>query len=168
MALAFRAFLILASLSLPVIGGSPTFAQDASVSFGGIRQDPSLPVEVTSETLSVDQNGNTAVFTGNVVVIQGDMRMTAPRVKVEYGANGEGIQKVYGYEDVLLVTPTDAAESLNAVYTVASGDIVMTDSVALTQGGAVITGDKLTANLTSGTGLMSGNVKTVFQPSKQQ
>lgn len=158
MALVFRALMILACLA------APAAAQEAGVRFGGIKQDPSAPVEVTSETLTVDQNDGSAIFTGNVVVVQGDMRLNAKRVRVEYGQDGEGIEKVFASEDVLLVTPTDAAESDDAVYTIATGDVVMTNNVILTQGASVITGNKLTANLTSGTGLMTGNVKTVFKP----
>ncbi len=163
---AFHAFLLAATFaSLAPLAG---LAQDAGLRFGGLNQDSSQPVEVTSESLSVDQADNSAMFTGNVVVIQGDMRLNAPRVRVEYGANGEGIQKVIAYDDVLLVTPAEAAEGKNAVYSVPDSLLVMTEQVVLTQGAAVITGDKLTANLKDSTGLMTGNVRTLFQPGAKQ
>jgi lipopolysaccharide export system protein LptA len=41
----------------------------------------------------------------------------------------------------------------------------MTGEVLLTQGGNVMSGQKLTVDLTAGTGRMDGRVKTILQPS---
>jgi lipopolysaccharide export system protein LptA len=155
---ALRAFLIAALLA------SPVAAQQAGVRFGGLQQDTSLPVEVTSENLSVDQSNGGAVFTGNVLVKQGEMRMTASTIRVEYAEGGQGIQSLHATGGVTLVSPTDAAEADEAVYTIGSGNVVMTGNVLLTQGSAAISGQKLTVNLTDGTGTMSGGVKTIFTP----
>ena len=62
---------------------------------------------------------------------------------------------------------TEAAESAEATYDVASGALVMSGSVLLTQGKATIAGERLVADLRSGTGQMEGRVKTVFQPGAQ-
>jgi lipopolysaccharide export system protein LptA len=155
---ALRAFLIAACLAGPVA------AQEAGVRFGGLKQDTSAPVEVTSDMLSVDQASGSALFTGHVLVKQGEMRMTAGKITVEYAAGGQGIEKLHATDGVTLVSPTDAAEAAEAVYTIASGAVVMTGNVLLTQGAAAISGDRLTVNLTDGTGTMSGRVKTVFTP----
>jgi len=56
-------------------------AQGARVAFGSTEQDRSQPVEVTSDSLNVNQNDNTAVFEGDVVIAQGAMRLAAPRVR---------------------------------------------------------------------------------------
>ncbi len=58
-----------------------------------------------------------------------------------------------------LVNATDAAESAEAVYTLASGNVVMTGNVLLTQGPNAIAGEKLVLDLTNGTGVMDGRVK---------
>lgn len=139
-------------------------AQQAAIKFGGLRQDTSLPVEVTSDTLSVDNADGAATFTGNVLVVQGDMRMTAAEIRVEYAQGGNGIQRLHATGGVTLVSPTDAAESSEAVYTIGDGNVVMSGNVLLTQGNASIAGDRLTVNLTDGTGTMDGRVKTVFTP----
>ncbi|MCF8484434.1 MAG: LptA/OstA family protein [Rhodobacteraceae bacterium] len=155
---ALRAFLIAALLA------SPAAAQQAGVRFGGLQQDTSLPVEVTSDNLSVDQASGGALFTGNVLVIQGEMRMTAGAIRVEYAEGGQGIQSLHATGGVTLVSPTDAAEASEAVYTIDSGNVVMTGNVLLTQGAATITGQTLSVNLKDGTGAMSGGVKTIFAP----
>ncbi|MFN3824926.1 MAG: lipopolysaccharide transport periplasmic protein LptA [Pseudorhodobacter sp.] len=139
-------------------------AQGARIDFGGMRQDTSLPVEVSADQLSVDQTNGNAVFSGNVVVGQGEMRMSAAEVRIEYTQGGGGIDRLHATGGVTLANATDAAEAREAVYTIASGEVVMTGDVLLTQGQSAISGQRLVLNLTSGTGVMEGRVQTVFQP----
>ena len=55
-----------------------------NIALGGISADPTAPVEVTADSLNVDQDSKSAVFSGNVVIGQGDMRISAAQVKVIY------------------------------------------------------------------------------------
>lgn len=140
-------------------------SQGAAVSFGGIRSDTSQPVEVTSDQLAVNQTDGTAIFTGNVVVIQGDLRMAAETVRVEYAKDDTSkVERILASGGVTLASATEAAEGNEAVYSVASGEIVMTGDVLLTQNGGTIAGQKLIVDLETGTGRMDGRVKTVLQP----
>lgn len=139
-------------------------AQGMSVGFGGLRQNTSAPVEVTADQLSVDQAAGGATFEGNVVVVQGEMRLSAGKVEVVYGADGQGIKSLQASGGVTLATASDAAESQSASYEIATGALVMTGSVLLTQGASAIAGERLTADLRTGTGRMEGRVKTTFQP----
>ncbi len=70
--------------ALWAVSSPPAGAQGATVAFGGIKSDTTLPVEVTADQLEVNQTDGTAIFTGNVIVLQGDMRMAAAAVRVEY------------------------------------------------------------------------------------
>lgn len=163
MAQAPRVIAVLASLALfPAMG----LAQGASVAFGGLKQDTTLPVEVSADQLAVNQADGTAMFTGNVLVGQGEMRLSAGRVKVEYTADGSGISKLFASEGVTLINATDAAEAREAIYTIDSGNVVMTGDVLLTQGGNALSGQKLVIDLKAGTGVMEGRVQSVFQPGK--
>ncbi len=143
---------------------APAYAQQANIAFGGMKQDTSLPVEVDADNLSVNNADGSAIFSGNVVVVQGEMRLTAGEVQVEYTADGGGIKTLNASGGVTLVNAADAAEAQNAVYTIESGNVVMTGDVLLTQGQNAISGQKLVINLTAGTGVMEGRVKTVFTP----
>ncbi|MEM6658346.1 MAG: LptA/OstA family protein [Pseudomonadota bacterium] len=134
------------------------------MAFGSTRADPSLPVEVTSETLNVNQDTGSAEFVGNVIVVQGEMRLTAERVLVIYNQDRSAIERMEATENVILVSPPDAAEGDFAEYTIDSGVIVMKGNVLLTQGPSVISGDQMNANLTTGTATMTGRVKTILQP----
>lgn len=155
---------LIIALAVAICLAGSVQAQEADVRFGGLRQDTGLPVEVDAEKLSVDQAAGGAVFEGNVMVRQGEMRLTAARIQVEYGADGTGISRLHATGGVTLVSPEDAAEAQEAVYTIDTGIVVMTGNVLLTQGNAAISGEALSINLRDGTGTMTGRVKTVFTP----
>jgi lipopolysaccharide export system protein LptA len=140
-------------------------AQGATVAFGGITSDTTLPVEVTADQLEVNQTDGTALFTGNVIVIQGDLRMASAAIRVEYAKDDRTrIDRIHATGGVTLTSPTEAAEGREAVYTVSSGEVVMTGDVLLTQGGSTIAGQKLIVDLSTGTGRMDGRVRTVIDP----
>lgn len=145
-------------------GAAPVLAQGTNVSFGGLTADTRLPVEVTAESLTVSQADGTAVFVGNVLVIQGEMRIQADEIRVEYDTDGKAIRRLHASGGVLLVNATDAAEAQTATYTIASGVVEMTGDVLMTQGPAAIKGQKLTIDLKTGTGRMEGGVTTTFTP----
>ena len=140
-------------------------AQQANIAFGGMKQDTSLPVSLDADTLAINNADGTALFTGNVIVAQGEMRLTADEVRVEYTPSGGGIKTLHATGGVTLINATDAAEAKEAVYTIDSGTVVMTGDVLLTQGANAISGQKLVINLKAGTGVMEGRVQTVFNPS---
>lgn len=146
---------------------SSAAAQGTNVAFGGLRADPTQPVEVTADALDVDQTDGTAVFTGNVVVGQGEMRLSASEVLVIYKPDRSGIERMIASGDVLLVNGPDAAEAEQADYTIDTGEIIMTGDVLLTQGINALSGQRLTVDLTTGTARMTGRVKTILIPESQ-
>ncbi len=138
-------------------------AQGTNVAFGTIRQDTGLPVEVTADNLSVDQATGTAIFTGNVLIGQGEMRLSAARVLVVYRDQAEGIARLEATGGVTLVSGPDAAESDRADYDIDSGVIVMSGNVLLAQGRNALSSDKMSVKLSDGTAQMSGRVRTTLQ-----
>jgi lipopolysaccharide export system protein LptA len=156
--------LILCALAVAALGPVAVLAQGASVEFGGLRQDASLPVEVSADSLTVNQTDGSALFEGNVIAVQGDLRLTAGAVQVRYAQGGGAIDTLTASGGVTLVSATDAAEAREAVYSVQAGSVVMTGDVLLTQGNNAISGQKLVLDLAAGTGRMEGRVQTVFTP----
>ena len=150
-----RVLLFLVAL-LPVVA----FAQSAGIALGTGSFDSNAPVDVTSDSLSLDQDSGQAVFEGNVLVVQGGLRMSAAKISVTYG--DDGVTALTATGGVTLVTPTEAAEAQEATYTVADASAVLSGDVLLTQGNATISGDRLFIDLQSGTGRMEGNVRTVL------
>jgi lipopolysaccharide export system protein LptA len=142
-------------------------AQGTQVPFGTFRQDTSLPVEVNADRLSIDQSDGAAVFSGNVTVAQGEMRLSAGEVRVHYAAGDDGdnrIERLEATGGVTVVSGEDAAEAREALYTLGSGVIVLTGDVLLSQGRNTLSAQKMTVNLREGTGLLEGGVRTIFQP----
>lgn len=142
-------------------------AQGAQVAFGTIQQNSGLPVEVTSESLAVDQNAGTATFTDNVVIVQGEMRLSADQVLVVYDTQAQGIKQIEATGNVILISGSDAAESERADYNVNDGTIVMSGNVLVAQGPSALTSDRMTVRLQDGTAQMSGRVKTILQTDKK-
>lgn len=141
-----------------------SLAQGANVSFGSLKQDTSAPVEVTADSLQVNQSDGTAVYSGNVVIIQGDMRLAAPRVLVVYAQGAGRIDRLEATGGVTMVSGSEAAEAQRADYDIEAGTVVMSGDVMLTQGENALVSERMVVDLDSGTAQMSGRVRTVLQP----
>lgn len=141
---------------------SNAFAQGAQVNFGGIQNDPDAPIEVTSNQLDVNQDEGWAIFTGDVIVGQGEMRLFAPWVKVFYTEGGGDIERVEAKDGVTLVNGPEAAEGETAVYTLSDSMIVMVGDVLVTQGGSAVSGDTLRANMDTGEARVEGRVRSLL------
>lgn len=156
-----RALVLASALALLAAGAA---AQDARIAFGDLNQDTSLPVQVQADQLAVNNADGTAVFSGNVVVTQGEMVLAAGEVRVTYGTDQTEIDQLVASGGVTVTNLGDAAEAQEAVYTIASGQIVLSGKVLLTQGASAMAGERLTINLKDGTGVMQGRVTTTFTP----
>ena len=152
---------ILAALTCLVLA-VPAAAQ-TNINLGGISADPSAPVEVTADSLNVDQDTGSAVFSGNVVIGQGDLRLSAPTVRVTYAADTGDITRLQASGGVTFATATEAAEAQSADYNLASGLLTLDGDVMLTQGQSALSADSMVIDLNSGTAQMNGRVRTVFQ-----
>ena len=159
--------IIFAALVSTLLFALPTLAQTA-IGFGGVAHDASQQIEVTSDSLSVDQATGNAVFAGNVIVVQGNLRMAAERVSVFYAAAGgaQEVDRVVATGGVLLTRGQDAAEGSRAEYTVGTGAMLMSGDVLVTQGRTAIAGDRLSIDLNTGNGTVEGRVRTVLQPAE--
>ncbi|WP_410218903.1 lipopolysaccharide transport periplasmic protein LptA [Paracoccus sp. (in: a-proteobacteria)] len=150
-------------IALALAAAQPAFAQNTT--FGGMRADVSAPVEVAADNLTVNQTDGSALFSGNVVIGQGEMRLSADEVTVRYAQGGQNrISALTASGNVTLVSGADAAEAQQAVYDVEAGNVVLTGDVLLTQGNNVLSGERLTVDLASGSAQVQGRVRSVLQP----
>jgi len=138
-------------------------AQGMKVAFGGVAQDPDAPVEVTADQLTVNQVDGSASFEGNVLIAQGMLRMSAPKVDVFYNDTTQGVSRLVGSGGVTIVNGDDAAEAEDAEYDIDGGTIVMTGNVLLTQKLNSISSDRMEVDLNANTAQMHGRVKTVLK-----
>lgn len=154
-----RRVVLLAGLALaPVTGLSQT-----SLAFGAASQDRDAPVEVTADSLAINQSDGTAVYSGDVVIVQGEMRLAAARVLVVYDEGAGTIDRLEASGGVTLVSGSEAAEASRADYDIENGTVVMSGNVLMTQGNNALTSERMVVNLDDGTAQMSGRVRTVLQ-----
>jgi lipopolysaccharide export system protein LptA len=154
--------LILVAALLPA---AHTSAQETALAFEGLKAGAGEPVEITADQLQVTQQESTAEFTGNVLVIQGGLRLSSDTLTVEYVEGDKTrIDRLIAEGNVLLSTPAEAAQGTRAVYVLTSQELEMTGDVVLTQGGNVMSGERLLVNIAEGTGRMDGRVRTILQP----
>jgi lipopolysaccharide export system protein LptA len=146
------------------LGLATTATAQQKIAFGDLNQDTTLPVQGQADQLAVNNADGTAVFSGNVVVTQGEMKLAAAEVKVDYGPDQRTIETLVASGGVVVTNLGDAAEAREAVYTIDSGVIVLSGDVLLTQGPTAMAGQKLSIDLKDGTGVMEGRVTTTFVP----
>ncbi len=137
----------------------------------GFQTDPDAPIEIEADTLEVEQNAQTATFIGNVVAVQGGIRLRSDRLIVTYaeksdgassdedGTGGTEITRIDAKSNVHVMSEDDQSASGDwALYMVANETITMGDTVVLRQGENVIRGQRLNIDLNSGQARVEGGV----------
>ncbi len=137
----------------------------------GFKTDPDAPIEIEADTLEVEQNAQTATFIGNVVAVQGAIRLRSDRLVVTYarkadgspsggdGTGGTEITRIDAKSNVHVMSEDDQSASGDwALYMVANETITMGDAVILRQGENVIRGQRLNIDLNSGQARVEGGV----------
>lgn len=153
-------------LPLMLLLAGPSLAQ-TNINLGGLTTDPGAPVEVAADSLSVDQDTGTAVFDGNVVIGQGQLRIAAGRAEVVYDAASGDIARFEASGGVTFASGAEAAEAQSASYDLQAGQLVLSGDVLLTQGASALTADRMIIDVNSGNARMEGRVRTVFQQGNQ-
>ena len=131
------------ALTVAVALGSGTFAQAQE---GAARLDTALPIEIVADTLEVNQDQQSAIFTGNVAATQGQILLNADRVVVHYSAGGDGVQAIRSIDaegNVFFTTDFETAQGDLGTYDVENGMVTLTGAVVLTRGENVLRGSKL-------------------------
>ncbi|MCY4287921.1 MAG: LptA/OstA family protein [Aestuariivita sp.] len=153
-------FLSIISVSLLVC--STVLAQGATFPFASIVSNPDLPLEVLAKNMQVNQETGETVFTDEVVISQGEIKLQAPTVTVTYDESGSELELLKATGGVILESPENSAEANTADYTIKDGLIVMTGDVFLLQGKDRINAERMTVNLATGTAIMEGRVRAVL------
>ena len=153
-------------LAIGVLALWPALAssQATSLALNGFEFDGAAAIEVTADSLSVDQNTGIATFLGNVIIGQGAIRLSAGEVRVEYSDETGAIARFIATGGITFVTENEAAEAESADYGLTTGILVLSGSVLLTLGPSALSADTMTVSLNDGTARLEGNVRTVLAP----
>lgn len=146
-----KAALCTAALSFTALPASAQFA------FGG-----DAPVSVSAD--KADYRGRLTILTGQVEVVQGDVRVLANRMELYRADLGGGrlgdINRIDAEGDFYYITPNEKVRGNKGVYEQAADRITVTGNVVLEQDtGNLVSGEKLVYNLTSKQAQLDGNCK---------
>lgn len=144
--------LLAVALALALAGGA------IGVAAQGLKHDSNLPIEITADQLEVAQPQKLATFTGNVDAVQGELVLSADRLRVYYYGDGQeapagassSIRRIEADGNVFVSSPDETAQGTAGVYDVESNQLSLEGSVVLTQDDNVIRGERLEIDLTSG------------------
>ncbi len=141
----------------------------------GSDHDTSLPIEITADSMEVEQERQVATFTGTVDATQGDLRLRADVLVVHYrdkdDGSGKTISLIEADGNVFVSSPDETAQGSRGTYDIGARTISLEGPVTLTRGANVVQGERLELDLASGVSRVfgggGGRVTGVFQPEPQ-
>ena len=169
-----------------VVASAAAATKEASTSFlpGASSKQP---VSIEADKLVYFDKEQRAVYTGNVVVIQGDSKMTcsgltiflekagapdaapaADAAKNGAGSSSSHVKHLDAAGPVTVISKTQVATGDRATYDKAQNKVWLLGNVTLSDSGNVTKGDKLTYDLATGQATVdtgaAGRVKGLFTP----
>jgi len=137
--------------SLALVGASGASAQ-ALASF-----DSNRPVDYVADRIELQDRQKRVILSGNVVISQGDLRLTAARTTVAYDNDGGvKIRRIDATGGVTATRGTENARGDVAVYDFNRRIITMVGNVALRRGSDTLNGQRLVIDLASGLSSVDG------------
>lgn len=157
---------------------------------GGFGANSKEPIKIDADRLDVFDREGRAVFSGNVVAVQGDSIMRCTTMTVFYeaarGANrgaapapaaaasggDSSIKKIDCAGPVTVTSKTQTATGDNAIFDKAANKVVLSGNAALSDGPNVTRGDRIVYDLDTGVANVEGakpgdRVKALFVPGSQ-
>jgi lipopolysaccharide export system protein LptA len=140
------------------------------------------PIDIQSDTVTLDDRAKVAVFAGDVRVVQGDMTLQSRELHVNYSGSATGgasanaaasqITSITAEGKVLVTSKDQSSTSDWAKFDAASHTITIGGNVVLSQGQNVIKGDRLVIDTITGRSRFEnerdqatgGRVRGLFQP----
>lgn len=139
---------------------APALAQTASdpSGFGGLASQADEQVNITADALAVDENDSTALFTGNVVIVQGTMTMRAPRVLALYGDGGPSDLRNFTASGgrVEMEFDDQTTQSNEAFYDFSDRTLTLTGDVVVINASGTVNSERLVIDTRAGTSSFSG------------
>lgn len=174
----WMAYLIVLLCLFAISPHTPVFAQDVSEAFSGLSSSSKDPIEIEADELEVQDRKKTAVFRGNVRLVQGPTTLRASSITVYYSGRATGtnqqISKVEARGPIRVTSKDQTARGDRATFLMDSQVLTLSGNVVLTKGGNELRGQKLVVNLKTGESRIDapknqsgGRVRGIFLPGKQ-
>lgn len=169
---------------------APLAAQEAVTSaFEGFSGRGDQPVNIEADRLEVQEENQTAIFSGNVVVVQGTSTLRTAKLTIYYDkagdapsaaqavktdvVTGRSIRRLEADGDVVVTSGNQKATGAKGVFDMPTNLVTLTGNVVVTQGNNILKGDRLVVDLTTQKSRVEssksgGRVQGVFGPAKTQ
>jgi lipopolysaccharide export system protein LptA len=135
--------------------------------FAALTSPGSGPINIKSDSLSVDYKNNSAVWRGHVHAVRADGEMTSDTLQVTYGKDFHELQQLIASGDVRISRGTQWSHSDHAVLNEANQTVVLTGNPVVHDGNDQITGNKITVYLKTGESVVEGAKAVIFpRPAK--
>ena len=152
--------IILAAIAAALSGAA--LAQSGVSALKG--HDSKAPIDLSADRAEAQDRADRAIFSGNVVVKQGELTMRTARLTLAYSNTaGIDIDRIDASGGVTVVSPSETARGDFAVYDLNTRLITMVGNVRLDRGGSYLNGGRLTIDLDSGRAVMDGGLRGVNQ-----
>ena len=116
------------------------------------------PVNYAADRIELQDRQDRVVLSGDVVITQGDLRLTAGRTTVAYSdAGGLRIQRIDATGGVTVDRSGERASGSAAVYDFNRRVIILSGGVALRRGADTLDGGRLVIDLDSGVSSVEGS-----------
>lgn len=149
-------FLGAAGMAMALAAVSPALGQGATSALQG--HNTNAPVDVAADRIEVQDRADRAIFSGNVVVRQASLTLSAGRLTVAYSnAGGIQIERLDASGGVTVRSPSETARGRYAIYDLNNRLITLIGDVTLTRGESRVNGGRLVLDLASGRAVMDGN-----------
>ncbi|MBV8978605.1 MAG: lipopolysaccharide transport periplasmic protein LptA [Alphaproteobacteria bacterium] len=131
-------------------------------------KDANAPIQVSADRFDADLNAKSGVYSGNVLIVQGDMRLRADKVRITTVAGKP--DKIFADGNVVFDAPSGSAKGDTGVYDVNPRLITFSGRVVLIREKNVMRGSVLVVNLITGQaqlgakGMSGGRVQGLFVP----
>jgi len=109
-----------------------------------VKDRSRLPITIKSNEMTADNMGKTAVFTGKVVAKHGDITIFSDKLVVSYADKSNEVEKVEAFGTVRIVQLNRTGFADQAVYDSRNGQVVLTGTPRVVQGGDSISGKVIT------------------------
>jgi lipopolysaccharide export system protein LptA len=138
------------------------------------KHNTDAPIQVSADQFNADMNAKSGVYSGNVIVTQGDFNLRSNTVRIH--VIGSKPDKIYANGGVVFTSATQGTATGDAaVYDVAPRLITFTGKVVLTKEKNVMRGTSLQVNLATGKATLNaagstqskGRVQGIFTPPPQ-
>lgn len=140
----------------PAAGTAPLLDQKSfDDSFG------KLPTNVVADSLSFNPKSRVFAYQGNVIVTQGDMKLTSKTLEGNYSETNQ-LQKLIARGDVLITKQDIKASGQTATYDAVAGIVILTDNPQLAQNQSILTADRIKIFINENRSQAEGDVRVTF------